>query len=219
MSKNFEELLAELEATAEEQDTLAKALPQDDGADDEAIQAAAAENADDDSADESDEPADDAGEVDDGGEADDSGNEDEPTLTKSMVIDGEDVEIIDGEQLMKSLSELGDRLNASEQTLAKALESTLGTIKNQGAMIKSLNERLDKLAGQGRGRKAVVSVVEKPTPLAKSQEQDAPQPGQLMAKALDAQRSGKLTGLDVARCESALNSGGSFPADVLAKLQ
>lgn len=202
--KNFEQLLAELNATADEQSTLAKALPQDDGADDKAIQAAAAEGEEQD--DEGAEPA----------EGEEGAGEEK--MTKSMTIDGEAVEVIDGEQMLKSLGELGGRLTATEETLAKALATTLSITKTQGDMIKSLNDRLEKLAGQGKGRKTVISVVERPaTTLAKSEPAQI-QPGEIMAKALSAQKAGKLTGIDVARCESALNSGAAVPADVLAKL-
>lgn len=202
----FDELLAQLQAQADEQETLAKSLPAEDGEDDEAIQAAAGEGAEGDEAEEGE------------GEGDGEGQEGEEPLGKSMtaMVDGEEVEAVDATDLIKSL--IG-RLENQEGVLAKALATTVSTIQTQGEMIKSLSARLDKLAGQGRGRKAVLSVVEKPNPgestMAKSEQV---QPGEIMAKALSAQGAGKLTAGDVARCEIAFQSGVPFPADVLAKI-
>ncbi len=207
----FDELLAQLTQEQEEHETLAKALPAEDGEDDDAIQAAADEEG----------AEADVNPEDEGEGEEDEGNGEE-SMTKSLTIDGEEVEVVDAEQLIKSLHGLTERVEAHEGVLAKALESTLGTIKAQGEMIKSLNAKVEKLAGQGRGRKAVLSVVDRPNPgeqpLAKSQpEQLSGQ--QILAKALDAQRAGKITGGDVARCEIAINSGVAVPADVLSRIQ
>ncbi len=200
----FDELLAQLQAEQEQQSTLAKAMPQEDGEDDEAIQTAAADG-------------DGNPEDEDEGEGADG---DEKPMAKSMTIDGEEVEVVDAEQLVKSLQDLTGRVGEHEQVLAKALETTLGTIKAQGDMIKSLSERVEKLSGQGRGRKTVLAITDRPSvgdqPLVKSEQ--PMQAGEVMAKALAAQANGKLTGLDVARCEAAINSGTAVPADVLAKI-
>lgn len=202
----FEELLAQLQAQADEQVTLAKSLPAEDGEDDEAIQAAAGDGAEEGTDDEAEEGAEDGNE------------EGEEPLGKSMtaMINGEEVEAVDATDLIKSL--IG-RLDNHGDVMAKALATTLGTIKTQGDMIKSLSSRLEKLAGQGRGRKAVLSVNEKPSPgettMVKSVQ---PAPGEIMAKAMTAQQAGKLTAGDVARCEISLQSGVAFPADVLAKI-
>jgi len=202
----FEELLAQLQAQADEQQTLAKSLPAEDGEDDEAIQAAAGEGAEGAEGDDTDNDADDEGEG-------------EP-FGKSMtaVMDGEEVEAIDATDLIKSL--IG-RLDSQESVLAKALQTTLSTIESQGEMIKSMATRLDKLASQGRGRKTVVSVAEKPNAgeQALTKSEPAPLPGEIMAKALSAQQAGKLTASEVARCELSFQSGVPYPADVLAKLQ
>lgn len=205
----FDELLAQLQAQADEQqETLAKSLPAEDGEDDEAIQAAAGEG------DEGDEGDDGAADAD--ADAGDEGDEGEP-LGKSMtaVVNGEEVEAIDATDLIKSL--IG-RLENQEDVLAKALATTVSTIQTQGEMIKSLSARLDKLAGQGRGRKATISVVERhglEGSLAKS---EPVKPGEILAKALTAQQAGKITAGDVARCEIAFQSGVAFPADVLARI-
>lgn len=210
MSK-FNELLAELEAAAAEQDTLAKALPQDDGADDKTIQAAAAEGDEGEEEDEGEEPE----STEEGAES--AEDEKKEHMTKSMVVDGEEYEVVDVEQLTKSLAEHDSRLQLHDETLTKALQTTLGALKSQSELIKSLSQRVETLSSQGRGRKTMVSIAEKPTTLAKSDpEQDSP--GQIMAKAQSAHAAGRITGLDVARCEAAFNSGVAAPADVLSKI-
>ena len=105
-------------------------------------------------------------------------------------------------------------------------ETTIRTaadlLGKQGDMIKSLQDEVKKLAGEGRGRKTVVSVSEKPVAgatMAKSQgAADGLSANEFMAKALAAQASGRLTGLDVARAESALNKGLPVPQDVVNRV-
>lgn len=212
---DFDELLAELKQAEAEQQTLAKAMPADDGEDDKNI-ADAAEEPD---GDEGGNPEDAEG---DHKEPDgDEGKGGEKPMAKSMTVDGEEYEVVDAEQLIKSLQDLTGRVETNEGVLAKALESTLGTIKAQGEMIKSLSAKIDKLGGQGRGRKTVLAVTEKPEPagtMAKSMQPEAPKPGEILAKALSAQQAGKLTAHDVSRCEIAFQSGVAFPADVLARI-
>lgn len=202
---DFAKLLAELNAAAEETSTLAKSLPADGGEDDEAIQAAAADGDANENPEDADEEA--------------KEGEDDKPMAKSLTIDGEDVEVIDGEMIVKSLKDVGDRMTATEQVLAKALGSVTALVNQQNDMIKSLNQQVEKLAGQGRGRKTVLAIHEKqePATLAKSEPQGIPV-GEVMAKSLAAQAAGKLTGLEVARVEQHVNLGLAVPADILAKL-
>jgi translation initiation factor 1 (eIF-1/SUI1) len=197
----FNELLAQLNAESVAAETLVKALPVEDGKDDEAIQAAATEG----------DNADTNPEDDDAEEGDEKGGDDDKPMAKSVtaVVDGEEVEAIDATELLKSLVE---RVGTQESVLAKALESTLGTIKAQGEMIKSLSAQVKKLGGEGKGRKTVLSVVEKPAAgeqaLAKS-EQSPMTVQDFMAKATANWEAKKLTGrefttLDVARREGKL---------------
>lgn len=136
-------------------------------------------------------------------------------------MDGEQVDLVDADQLFKSLSDLETRLTEHEGMLTKSLSPVLDVIKNQNALIKSLGERLDVLAGQGRGRKTVLAISERPAPgqqpLTKSEPVQL-SPQDLLTKSLQAQREGKITGADVARVEVALQSGLSAPADVLARI-
>jgi len=210
----FEKLLAELQELQSDQETLSKALPSDDGEGDAKIQAAAAGDG------EGDGDGKPKGEDDgDGDGADGDGGDGEP-LTKSFTLkleDGTEIEAQDGTELVKAL---GARLDATESSMTKALESAIGLIKGQGELIKSLHEQIKKLGGEGRGRRAVVSVVEKPAPgsaLAKS-EPGALTGEEFLAKALDAQKAGRITSLDVATAEACLNRGERVPAHIIQRV-
>lgn len=202
----FDELLKSLQATAEEQ-TDGPA----DNADDETIAAAAADSGV--SADGNPE-----GDV-DGGDADDK-----KPMAKSMTAqgaDGEEIEVVDATDMLKSLQ---SGLAEQGGVLAKAVEIMTGVAQKQGALIKSLQAEVRALAGQGRGRKAVISVSEKPMPgetMAKSHQDEAPKltREQFMAKCLDAQKAHKITGLDVSRAEIAINNGVPVPADIVSRVQ
>lgn len=222
MSGNFEALLAELNTEVE---SMAKALPaaddmppgDEDETDDDTVDTAATDKkvmaaAGD-------------GDADDKGGKPDGDEDDAPMMGKSMTveIDGKQVEAIDGTELVKSLmgqvEQLGGKLTASEDKLAKALTETLGVVKSQGAVIKSLQDTVAKMATAGRGRKSAVVVHEPGTDLTKSQPAGSQMSGQeIMAKALSAQTAGRLTGIDVARVEGYLNQGAAVPADILSRL-
>jgi hypothetical protein len=137
---------------------------------------------------------------------------------KFTLEDGTEVEAQDGSELVKSL---GERLDATETTMAKALGQAVDLIKGQGEMIKSMQDQIKKLSGEGRGRKAVVSIVEKPGPgegvMAKSESQGMSHE-QFFAKALTAQKEGRLSGTDIAIAESCLNRGEAIPANIVARV-
>ena len=208
----------------EELETMAKAMPGDDAADDDKIAAAAANanpdadgDGDNDVTGEHIEPDGDEGAGAEGGDGD--GDE---TMGKSFALkldDGTELEAIDGTELVKSLMA---RVESNEGVVMKALGTAVELIGKQGDMIKSLQDEVKKLAGEGRGRKTVVSVSEKPVAgatMAKSQgAADGLSANEFMAKALAAQASGRLTGLDVARAESALNKGLPVPQDVVNRV-
>ena len=218
---NFDALLAELQG---EVDTMAKALPPIDGDDEDED-----DQADTGVADKKIARA--AGEEPDGDESDPEGGDgdgDEPKMMgKSMqavraIVNGEEVDAVDGTELVKSLmgqvETLGKQASGAEARMAKALEQTLSVVKSQGTLIKALTEQVASLRNAGRGRKATVTLAEPPT-MAKSMQQ-APQstPGELMTKALSAQSAGRITSLQVARVESYLNSGIALPADLAAAI-
>ena len=207
---SFEKLMAELSSLSTDQETMAKALPADDGKDEQKIQAAAEDGGLGD------------GDADNNGGMPDGDKDDEGMpMAKSFKFtleDGTEVEAQDGSELVKSL---GERLDATETTMAKALGQAVDLIKGQGEMIKSMQDQIKKLSGEGRGRKAVVSIVEKPGPgegvMAKSESQGMSHE-QFFAKALTAQKEGRLSGTDIAIAESCLNRGEAIPANIVARV-
>jgi hypothetical protein len=207
---SFEKLMAELSSLSTDQATMAKALPADDGKDEQKIQAAAEDGGLGD------------GDADNNGGMPDGDKDDEGMpMAKSFKFtleDGTEVEAQDGSELVKSL---GERLDATETTMAKALGQAVDLIKGQGEMIKSMQDQIKKLSGEGRGRKAVVSIVEKPGPgegvMAKSESQGMSHE-QFFAKALTAQKEGRLSGTDIAIAESCLNRGEAIPANIVARV-
>lgn len=216
--------MSQYEKLLEELETMAKAMPGDDAANDDKIAAAAAEanpdadgDGDNDVTGEHIKP-----DGDEGAGAEGGGGDDEETMGKSFALkleDGTELEAIDGTELVKSLMA---RVESNEGTVMKALGTAVDLLGKQGDMIKSLQDEVKKLAGEGRGRKTVVSVSEKPVAgatMAKSQgADDGLSANEFMAKALAAQASGRLTGLDVARAESALNKGLPVPQDVVNRV-
>lgn len=220
---SFEKLLAELDGLATESETMRKALPADDGKDDEEIRAAAGEGGDADG--DEDDEADKEGEGE--GEGDAAGEGEGSPFGKSMTLvdeHGETVEAVDGTELVKSLmadvAGLQEKFGAHEGQLSKALESTLGLVKSQGELIKSLSKQVEKLGSAGRGRQAVLTVAEKNAAGVMAKSQPAAMSGtEVLAKALDAQRAGKLTALDVSRLENALNAGMAPQAEILSRIQ
>lgn len=198
---HFDKLLGDLE-------TLTKAVPiQDDDAE-EKIQAAAGDGGDE-------TPGDEAG-MDD----DDKDNKDGKVkgkkkggkmFGKSMTVtleDGTEVEAEDGTELVKSLTEslgaLTERIDGSDTVLAKALGELVTLAKAQNTAIASMQTQIKAMAGEGRGRKAVVSMADnKPAGAAKAGE--GIDPVALMAKAQGMAESGKLAWSDVALVESSFN--------------
>lgn len=199
MSK-FQELLAQLNAEQEAQDTLAKALPQD-SQDDETIQAAAEEG-----------QGEGEGEGDDEGEGEGEG-EGESSLTKSLTLaDGE--EVLDATEMLKSmqadLTEHGEVLAKALPQVLQLMQGQSKMIQQQGELIKSMQTRIDQLAGQGRGRKTVVTVQEKlpagETTLAKSQPEGIT-PQEFMLKANNAFDKGVITGTQLTTIDVAVREG------------
>jgi ABC-type transporter Mla subunit MlaD len=128
---------------------------------------------------------------------------------------------VDATELIKSLVE---RQDSTDGVLAKALSTFTGTIKTQGEMIKSLAAQVQAMSAQGRGRKTLLNVIEKPdaAALAKSMEVNKPAvmaPHDILAKCLNAQKTGALTGHDVARAEISINNGVALPADIIARIK
>ena len=209
MSK-FAELLAQLNTEQEAQDNLAKALPQQDSQDDKKIQDAAGEGVDDDEEEDI---------------IDETEAVDEEPMAKSMTLaDGE--EVIDATDLLKSLqndiTEHGDVLAKALPQVLHLMQGQSKMIQQQGDLIKSMQTRIDDLAGQGRGRRAVVSVMEKPAAgafeqMTKSQG-DGLTPQEFMLKANSAFDKGAITGVQLTTLDVCLREGKQIDPALIQKI-
>lgn len=195
----FDKLLGELE-------TMTKALPAPNMDDDNKIATAAGEGGEDD-------------------EDKDKLDADGKPMAKSFQVtlaDGSVVEAEDGTELVKSLLA---RIDGTEDTLAKALGSAVGLIKAQGealaantALVKSLQSKVAELSGEGRGRKTVVSVHEKPgTTLVKS-ESEGMTHGEFMAKSNAAFTAGRISGKDFTVIDVSLRSNVAIDPALVSKV-
>lgn len=207
----FEQLMGELEQLGQDQAQMVKALPADDGKDEEKIQAAAAE-----------------GGLGIGAEGDDAdaaaGKGEKEPMAKSFSLTLEDGTVIEAQDGAEMVKALGDRMTTSEANFAKALGGALNLIKGQAELIKSMQGHMTKLSGEGRGRKAVLSVIEKPAPgaavatMAKSLQPEGMTSDVFFAKALDAQRAGRVSGSDIAMAEASINRGEAIPAGIVQRV-
>lgn len=209
MTTEFDKLLGAIQSMNEDADVLHKSIQDKNDEDDERIRAAAEDGNPDADGDGDNDVLDD--------------DEGEESMTKSFSFElenGDVIEALDGTALVKSLI---NRLDSTESTLHKALGAAADLIGKQGDMIKSLQNQVSRLGDAGRGRKTMVSVVDKPAvgDMKKSLSGSEPQgisPQEFMAKALNAQAAGRVTGLDVVRAESALNKGLPVPQDIVARV-
>lgn len=208
---NFDDLLKALNDV--ESDTPAAPAPGED-TDDESIAAAAADG------DNDGEPDGDEGKE---GEAAPvaKGGKPAPVMAKSFAFvddNGNEQEAVDATDLIKSIMAKQDQ---TSDVLAKALSSVTATMAKQNDMLKSMQARLDVLAGQGKGRKTVLTVSEKPNVgdtnvMAKSQ--NAITPADLMAKANAAFDAGKITGRDLNVVSVCLRQNEKIDAGLLSKI-
>lgn len=208
MSKANTQQAGPFEALLGELTTLAKALPVDGG--DAAIAAAAS-----DAGGKGGKKA--GGEtVGEKGEDDEELDADGKPIMKSMsvVIDGKTVDALDGTELIKSLmgdvEKIGKKIDESESVIAKALETTIAiitsqakTIEKQGVMLKALQEGVTEIGGEGRGRRTLLAIAEKPSVLAKSETQGMTG-AEFMVKANSAFDKKMISGKDLTVIDVAL---------------
>jgi len=159
-----------------------------------------------------DEPADDKN------ENEDKDKDDEP-MGKSFnfkLDSGEEIEAVDGTEFIKSLM---SKIDGQEVSVKKFMGTALDLIKSQGEQISALKTEITKLGSEGRGRKTVVSIAEKPAAgtMAKS-EPEGLSAEEFMAKALTAQAAGRLTALDVSIAEASFLKGLPVRADIVNKV-
>lgn len=205
----YDELLAELE-------TLQKAYSDEDG--DKKIAAASHPEPDDDNMGG---PSDYDEDNEDDDEDDDDDEEGFKPIAKSFAFEldnGQTVEAVDATSLIKSLTR---KLNSTESLLAKSIDErdalnskVLKLLKSQSAELDGLRKQVAKLAGEGRGRKAVVNVHEAvDAPMAK-----AHAAGDLLAKAHSAAESGRITWKECAEVDASLRLKQLPNQAILAKL-
>lgn len=204
---SFDALLADIQGQSED---LVKSTAAADG-DDERIEGAAAEGAGD-------------GE---GGDTDADGEgADKPVLGKSLTAtdaEGNEHEAIDATDLLKSLI---DRVETGESQTAAVLQASLGLIRQQGDLIKSLTSEVRALGGQGRGRKAVVTLHDKGAggeDLTKAlgggeqveEKKDGVTGPEFLTKALAAAKEGRIAYSDASFCETVINKGQKPPEHLI----
>lgn len=213
---------SEFEGLLEELDVLQKSMQADqDDADDAKIQTAGKADEDENAEGIQDGGGDENAE----GEGDPISAEDDEVMGKSFTVtmaDGTEVEALDGTELVKSFMA---RMQGTETEMSKALKVAVSTMQDMGQMLKSqaqkihgLQETVNRLANEGRGRKAVVHIHDKGQTLSKSHEQDGLKPAEFMGKALSAQKAGRITGHEVALAESCLNRGQQVPEHIVKKV-
>ncbi|EAW2493067.1 hypothetical protein AXL65_02250 [Salmonella enterica subsp. enterica] len=217
---SFDQLMATLnaidaEATAAAPvEEMAKALPSEESDDDKKIQAA---EADSDSDKEEDEEGEDKGE----GEDLEKCNQ----MKKSFENEeGEELidatEIIEG--LQKSFASHDDILAKAMPKIVDLLGAQSKQLKEQGDLIKSMQEQLATFGARGTGRKSTVTVMAKShvaTQAAPAQaEAEQMTVGDIMMKANSLFDQKLLTGLQLTKLDVALRSGYTPDADILAVL-
>lgn len=166
-------------------------------------------------------------------------------LRKSISIttaDGETVEVVDGSELVKALS---DRFDVSEATILNTLQSAALVIKGQGTMLKSLSEQIvaqqttlteqdvlikslqttvDKIGSAPAGRRAVLSVTDRRTATAtdeagkKTGMPEGVTSDQFFAKAFIRQGEGRITGADISLAETCLNNQMPIPDSIVQRV-
>lgn len=155
---------------------------------------------------------------DDGIEPEDE-DEDEPVMGKSFAVktaDGAVVQAIDGAAAILALQR---QMRKRDEVMSKALSTVTALLKSQNEVIKSLRAEVARGGMAGRGRKAALTVHDKPAVGTLQKSQPAGLSGQeFLLKALDAQRAGRITGTEVAIAEAALNAGQQVPEHIARKV-
>lgn len=183
------------------------------------------------------------GDEDDGGDDPDNYDDDDEDdeddgkpFGKSFGVtldDGTEVEAYDATEILKSFdARIGSQvteldllkaevaaLKARDIPSADAIKADLEKVlAAQNTMLKSLQEQITALGAEGRGRKSVLNVHEKPAAAGTEARPETPSDEALMTKALIAQKQGRITGQDVARLDAYLGRGLQAPPEILARL-
>lgn len=130
-----------------------------------------------------------------------------------VTKDGKEFEAVDGTELIKSLQH---EIETNKEDLSKSLTFLVGVIKNQGNLIKALQENYTELANQGRGRKSITAPS---LEMAKSLSDSQPLDSQgFMLKANAAFSSGRITGKDLTVCDVAIRMGQPIDQAIVSKV-
>lgn len=177
---------------------------------------------------ECDEDEEEKGDLDNDKDADEDGKEDDDyedeMLGKSMTIEigGEQVQAYDGETLIKAMVGTNKRIAKTEEqvkaVLAKAISVVKGrdeVIQQQGKLIKSLQEDVAAMGEQGRGRKAVLRVLDRKDDLQKSQGIPV---NEFRAMLKSAFAYGKISSGEAVQAENLLNNGTQVPESIVRKV-
>lgn len=153
------------------------------------------------------------------------GDADNRHLAKSFrfeLDDGSAVEAVDATDLLKSLHDDLAGLRASRTSEAQAVETglkgLLTLVKGQGALLKSLQAQVAKLADSGRGRKSLTGGE---ADLAKAQAQAAaPELSGplLLAKAHTAFEAKRISGKELSTLDVLLRHGETPDADLVRRI-
>lgn len=149
----------------------------------------------------------------------------EGELAKSFKVtleNGDEIEAQDGTELVKSLMH---RIDTNEDTLAKAFSSAINLIKTQGeqlqknnALVKSLQTQVMALSEAGRGRKATLSIHEKPDNLLNKSNDDGITQVEFMAKANTAFDNGRITGKDLTVIDVSFRNNTAIDPTIINKV-
>jgi hypothetical protein len=153
---------------------------------------------------------------------------------KIKLEDGTETEAFDGTAMLKALHTENEVLRATindqNQDLMKAMEIVVGELgklraadAERGTLMKALQTRFDALTTAGTGRRTMLTIAEKLTPMqgtpsaGAAHVDDKPTPGQVMMKAQFMAREGKLPIGQTVRIEAYQGRGILAPPDLLAR--
>ena len=149
--------------------------------------------------------------------------------------DGQTVPAIDATTVMKALgarvmtltttvASQGEMLAKSEavmETAVAVISRQEADLKASGEMIKSLQAEVTKLGSQPGGRKAMLTVHEKPAGgvAAGAGQSDGPTIPMMKSWTLDAHRAGRITAVDASVIDQSLRIGQAPPAHLLSAIR
>lgn len=143
----------------------------------------------------------------DGDDDDDDGDEPMGKSFSVTLEDGTELEAYDGTEMIKALRADSDW---QMRQAAAVMSRQNDLIKSLSREVRTLTRRVEALGTRPAGRKSVLSVHDKPSAL--PEPTNAPAPGEVLAKALKAQREGKLHGGQIAEIEAYLSRGVGLPS-------